>query len=256
LTNKKSSYLGYGRMSNEGTELTSQGHNPDMFNFNLEVRMLKCLFFLVSAISDSIHLVDFISGGATGVGANLVQVGATLGGLKYLYDDNFWKRIPSSVNQVQLYLLNTVLRMVSNEEAYKKALVRLTMFDNASENAAQNKFTPTIFPPISKTEMQRMAFAAMEMIYFVHISIIQGFDTIDKFRKVMAADLMKRAKIEANNYLLGFERINRQKMIINPTASVMNKSSIAGMSARKNDDEDLDDRFFVNFIKKYFSVPN
>lgn len=70
---------------------------------------------------------------------------------------------------------------------------------------------------------------------------------------------MKRSKMESASILADFERINRQTLSINPTASVLNKGSLitGGLSAAKRmEEEDNDERFFINFAKRYFNVAN
>jgi hypothetical protein len=260
-TAKKSSFVSdYGR-SAEYFDLAGS-NNPDLFSFNLEIHLLRIAFHLNSALLEGLDNVDFNSGGATGVatptyteyggtythgafGSTNSTTMATQGMIRFKYDTEFWRQIPDILRSSQQYLAKAIGRMINCQELYSKGVVNLTLVNNSYEFATQSGLTNSIFPPPTTTELHKLGFATMEMVYLVTILIIQNFDSCDKSIKLHATEAIKKCKLAVGASLSDYERINKNTMTVAPRE----KGSV---SLRRQEEDSDEDRSYLLFIRKYF----
>lgn len=242
-------------------------YNPDLFSFNIEVHLIKSLFHLCSALLEGIEHLDITTvhtpsyvpsrGEQTSYLQNGLGVRGSASvatGVRFSYDAEFWKRIPVSITTVQEYLTKAIGRMVNNQELYSKAVVNLSMFSYCAEAAFQSTLSNAVFCPPTTGELSQSSCSALEMSYLLLVLLIQAFDNTDKSVKLYANEAIRRSKNDAASLLGEYEQVNRATMSFRP-GSVLNKASVGGhFSARRMEDEDSEDRYYLTFIRKYFPL--
>jgi hypothetical protein len=242
-------------------------YNPDLFSFNIEVHLLKTLFHLCSALVEGIEYLDMTSSGGLsyltgrgdqyGYNQNPYTIKGTASattGTRFTYDVEFWKRIPASVSKAQEYLTRAIGRMINNQDLYSKAISNLSMFNYSAESGHQTTLCNSIFCPSTTGELSQSCCTALEMSFLLLALLIQAFDSTDKSIRLHVNDVVRRCKLDAAVSLNEYEQVNRVTMSFRP-GSVHNKASVPGnFSARRNDDEEPEDRVFLAFIRKYFPV--
>lgn len=260
-TNKKSSYLSdYPTTRGRADAPDGSGnYNPDLFSFGIEVRLMKCLTYFLSILTDAMPLVDFATGGAPGIVNTRGDPNyypkvntKTNSSLQFKYDQNFWFRIPDYVIALQRYCYAANERMAVNSEVYSKGLVHLCLTNASSETAYQTQLTNCIFPILTKSELDKLSAISIEMSLFVLVMLKGQLNSIDRSIAMSVSEQMTRVQQESHRLMLDHESGMRNQYKPNRgTSSIMNRISNGSI---RRDEEDRDTSGFLSVMKNYIAA--
>lgn len=228
------------------------GFNPELFSFKIELHLVKILFNVLNCLADAIDQVDltYKSTGNWNYSQNGSVASARAGfgsPVNIKYDERFWREVPTHLLNIQEYLKSFLTQIDFNKDTYNKGILRLMMFESATESAIKSEMTNCIFPFFTVQEVYKMAQASLEMSILCVGLVQKQFQDVDRSVKVVCIEHMEGVKREVAKYLAFLGDRTGKATYGTQTAAKMSVNS-----ANRSLEDCSEDRRFIEFLSVYF----
>jgi len=165
------------------------------------------------------------------------------------YHNDFWKKFSESLLEAQRVFIKNIIQLSHHKVMVTTNLLNVKVFSNTSEYGIQNWSVNLIEPQFSFNDLWQFGCKGLEMSYYLQLSFFEIFEkNVDGVLKSFADDLgrNKRASKDIlNEYMMRQTNNNAYSR-----KATISKSRVGLMD---NDEDDMDDdRYYLNFIKKYY----
>ena len=168
------------------------------------------------------------------------------------YNPNFWKNFSNALVQTQNYLIFSLRRLNNKEGTYKEGLAQLIAFENSVETSINNYALNILEEKLEVPKLRSVTFAALEMTMYIQNILFQHLDNLSVMGNSKMTEMIRLDKQESAKVINELTWMDRRGMSVKPS---MMKMSIHSYNNDLSpiEEEDSNDRFFLNFLMKYYA---